>query len=86
MVFDYSTDAVYPSMVYTPGALPYGDSSWTCWIFLVQGGDRQFPALGDYTATRRFQQLDVGLLWFAPSTAYIRDWGTAIGSANIRLR
>jgi len=83
MVFDYSTDAVYPSMVYTSRRL-LGDSLMDgAGIFLVQGGDREFPGAGEiHRHLARFKQLDVGLFGSRPSTPYIRELGTAIGSAE----
>jgi len=57
-------------------------------IFLVQGGDREFPGrLGDYTATSPdFSSSTVGLLWFAPVRPYIRELGDGDRfSPNLRL-
>ena len=88
MVFDYSTDAVYPSMVYTSRRVTYGDSLMDgAGIFLVQGGGSGVSGRwGDYTATSPdFSSSTVGLLWFAAQYAPTSgSWGTAIGSAEYK--
>jgi len=71
MVFDYSTDAVYPSMVYTSRRVTYGDSLMDgAGIFLCRAGIGVSGRWGDYTATSPdFSSSTVGLLWFAAQYA-----------------
>jgi len=79
MVFDYSTDAVYPSMVYTSRRVTYGDSlNGRCWHFPGAGrGIGSFRALGRlHRHLARFQQLDRWLVMVrGPVRPYIRELG-----------
>jgi len=69
MVFDYSTDAVYPSMVYTSRRVTYGDSLMDgAGIFLVQGGDRSFGRWETTRTSPDFSSSTVGLFGSRPST------------------
>ncbi|MGA8150726.1 MAG: hypothetical protein WB952_07235 [Terriglobales bacterium] len=85
MVFDYSTDAAYPGMVYTSRRAIYGDSLMDgSGSYLVTGSNAVSGRWGDYTATAPdFTVATRGLLWFsaqyAPSSG---SWGTAIGVAQ----
>ena len=88
MVYDYSTDTIYPSMVYTSRRVTYGDSLMNgAGSYLVQGGGSGVSGRwGDYTATSPdLSSGTVGLLWFsgqyAPSSG---SWGTAIGAAEYK--
>jgi hypothetical protein len=86
MVFDYSTDATYPSMVYTSRRVTYHDSFMNgAGTFLVTGaGTGVSGRWGDYTATSPdLSSGTVGLLWFSAQYAPTSgSWGTAIGSAE----
>jgi hypothetical protein len=89
MVFDYSTDTVYPSMVYTSRRVTYGDGLMDgAGFFLVGGaGSGVSGRWGDYTATAPdFTIATRGLLWFAaqyaPSSG---SWGTAIGALQYNV-
>jgi hypothetical protein len=89
MVYDYSTDAVYPSLVFTSRRVTYGDSLMDgTGSYLVQGGGTGVSGRwGDYSATAPdLTNAKTTLLWFsaqyAPSSG---SWGTAIGSAQYKL-
>jgi hypothetical protein len=89
MVFDLSTDAAYPGMVYTSRRVTYGDSLMDGGgTYLIGGsGTGVSGRWGDYTATAPdFTIANHGLLWFsaqyAPSGG---GWGTAIGAAQYTL-
>ncbi len=88
MVFDFSTDAVYPSMVYTSRRVTYGDSLMNgSGTYLVTGGGSGVSGRwGDYTATSPdLSSGTVGLLWFAGQYAPTSgSWGTAIGAAEYK--
>jgi hypothetical protein len=87
MVFDFSTDTVYPGMVYTSRRVTYGDSLMDgTGSYLVGGAS---PAVsgrwGDYSATSPdFSSATVGRLWFSAQYATGGAWGTAIGSAEYK--
>jgi hypothetical protein len=87
MVFDFSTDTVYPGMVYTSRRVTYGDSLMDgTGSYLVGGAS---PAVsgrwGDYSATSPdLSSATVGLLWFSAQYATGGAWGTAIGSAEYK--
>lgn len=90
MVFDYSTDAAYPGMVYTSRRVTYGDSLMDGpGTYLVGGsGTGVSGRWGDYSATAPdFTIATRGLLWFsaqyAPSSG---SWGTAIGAVKYNTR
>jgi len=86
MVFDFSTDATYPGMVYTSRRVSYGNSLMDgAGIYLVGGGGSGVTGRwGDYSATAPDLTIATrSLLWFAaqyaPSSG---SWGTAIGAAQ----
>ena len=85
MVFDYSTDAAYPGMVYTSRRVTYHDTFMNgAGNYLVGGSGAVGGRWGDYSATAPdFTIATRGLLWFAaqyaPSSG---SWGTAIGAAQ----
>jgi hypothetical protein len=86
MVFEFSSDAAYPGMVYTSRRVTYGDSLMDgVGTYLVSGaGFYGEGRWGDYTATAPdLTTAQSPELWFAGEYANGSGlWGTAIGGAN----
>lgn len=86
MVFDYSTDADYPGMVFTSRRVTYHDSYMNGAGQWLTGGFANYYSgrWGDYTATAPdFTIATRGLLWFSAQYAdSAGHWGTAIGAAQ----
>jgi len=89
MVFDYSTDVTYPSVVYTSRRVSYGDSLMnSVGIYLTVGsafyGQGRW---GDYTATSPdLATTTKPAMWFAGQYANgSGNWGTAIGEAAYKV-
>lgn len=86
MVFEYSTDGVYPSIVYTSRRVTYGDSLMNgAGNYFVGGSAYYFQgAWGAYTATAPDLTIaNYPTMWFAGM--YVNssgNWGTAIGEAR----
>ncbi|HEX8816621.1 MAG TPA: hypothetical protein VF753_14075 [Terriglobales bacterium] len=86
MVFDFSSDTVYPGMANTSRRVTYGDSLMDGGgVFLVSGsGSGVSGRWGDYSATSPdLNNGNITGLWFAAQYAPSGGgWGTAIGLAQ----
>jgi len=88
MVFDFSSDAAYPGMVYTSRRVTYGNNLMNgVGIYLVNGtGAPASGRWGDYTATAPdFMSGVVANLWFSAQYDNFGGWGTAIGAAQYKV-
>jgi hypothetical protein len=86
MVFEFSTTANYPGMVYTSRRVTFGDSLMNgVGNFLVQGSAQYLQSRwGDYTATAPDLTIaNYSTMWFAGMYANSSgNWGTAIAEAR----
>ncbi|HEV2351594.1 MAG TPA: hypothetical protein VG028_17320 [Terriglobia bacterium] len=86
MVFEYSTDTVYPSVVYTSRRVSYGDNLMNGVGNYLAGGSAYYSQgrWGDYTATAPDLTIaNFPTMWFAGMYANgSGNWGTAIGEAR----
>jgi hypothetical protein len=86
MVFEYSTDTVYPSMAYTSRRVNYADSNMDGFGNFLQEGSAYYGQYrwGDYTATAPdLTIVNLPSMWFAGQYANgAGNWGTAIGAAR----
>jgi hypothetical protein len=89
MVFEYSTDTVYPSVAYTSRRVTYGDSLMDGDGYFLQEGAAFYGQgrWGDYTATAPDLTIaNLPSMWFAGQYANgSENWGTAIGAARYVL-
>jgi hypothetical protein len=89
MVFEYSTDTVYPSMAYTSRRVTFGDSLMDGDGFFLQAGSAFYGQgrWGDYTATAPDLTIaNLPSMWFAGQYANgSGNWGTAVGAARYVL-
>jgi hypothetical protein len=89
MVFEYSTDTVYPSIVYTSRRVGYADSNMNGVGFFLQEGAAYYGQFrwGDYTATAPDLTIaNLPSMWFSGQYANgSGNWGTAIGAARYQF-
>jgi hypothetical protein len=89
MVFEYSTDTVYPSVAYTSRRVTYGDSLMDGDGYFLQEGGAFYGQgrWGDYTATAPDLTIaNLPSMWFAGQYANgSGNWGTSIGAARYVL-
>ena len=89
MVFEYSTDTVFPSMAYTSRRVNFGDTFMDGDGFFLQEGQAFYNQgrWGDYTATAPDLTIaNLPSMWFAGQYANSGgNWGTAIGAARYVL-
>ena len=89
MVFEYSTDTVFPSMVYTSRRVNFADSNMDGVGAFLQEGSAFYSQgrWGDYTATAPDLTIaNLPSMWFAGQYANgSGNWGTAIGAVRYVL-
>jgi hypothetical protein len=89
MVFEYSTDAVYPSVAYTSRRVNFADSNMDGVGVYLQPGSAFYGQgrWGDYTATAPDLTIaNLPSMWFSGQYANgSGNWGTEIGAARYVL-